>query len=61
VIPEHSKLIERIIVGLVACAISVDVLCAELPRLLPYLVALAVLFVVVRVVLFYTRNGDGRW
>ncbi len=54
--PEHHKLIERVIVGLVVCAVSVDVLSAELPRLLPYLVVLTVLFVVVRLVLFHTRK-----
>jgi hypothetical protein len=54
--PEHNKLIERVIVGLVACAISVDVLATELPRVMPYLVVLAVLFAVVRLVLFHTRK-----
>ncbi len=54
--PEHSKLIERVIVGLVACAISIDVLAAELPRVLPYLIVLVALFVVVRLVLFHTRK-----
>jgi hypothetical protein len=54
--PEHSKLIERIIVGLVACAISINILSAELPRIMPYIVILAVIFVVVRLVLFYTRD-----
>jgi hypothetical protein len=54
--PEHSKLIERIVVGLVACAISINILSAELPRIMPYLVMLAVIFVVVRLVLFHTRK-----
>jgi hypothetical protein len=54
--PEHSKLVERVIVGLVACAISVNVLSTELPHLMPYLVILAVIFVVVRLVLFHTRK-----
>ena len=53
--PEH-KLIERVVIGLVATSISVDVLSAELPRVMPYLVVLTVLFVVVRVVLFYTNR-----
>jgi hypothetical protein len=53
---ENRKLIERLIVGLVACAISVDVLASELPRVMPYLVVLAVIFVVVRLVLFHTRK-----
>ena len=54
--PEHSKLIERCVVGLVACTISLDILSAVLPPLLPYLVVLTVLFVLVRLVLFHTRN-----
>jgi hypothetical protein len=54
--PEHSKLIERVVVGLVAGAISVDVLATELPRVMPYLIVLAAIFVVVRLVLFYTRD-----
>jgi hypothetical protein len=54
--PEHSKLIERVVVGLVVCAISIDVLTAELPRVMPYLVILTVIFVVVRLVLFHTRK-----
>lgn len=53
--PEH-KLIERVIIGLVATAISVNVLSVELPRVMPYLVVLVVLFVVVRLVLFYTNR-----
>jgi hypothetical protein len=53
---EKQKLIERIVVGLVACAVSVDVLSAELPRVMPYLVVLAVIFVVVRLVLYHTRR-----
>ena len=52
----EQKLIERVIVGLVVTAISVDVLSAELPRVMPYLVVLVVLFVVVRLVLFYTNK-----
>jgi hypothetical protein len=53
---EKHKLIERAVVGLVACAISVDVLSAELPRLVPYLIVLTVIFVIVRLVLFHTRK-----
>jgi hypothetical protein len=52
--PEH-KLIERVIVGLVAAAISINVLATELPRVLPYLVVLAVVVVVVRLVWWYTQ------
>jgi hypothetical protein len=54
--PEHSKLIERVILGLVAAAISINVLASELPRVMPYLVVLGVIFVVVRLVLFHTRK-----
>jgi hypothetical protein len=53
---EKQKLIEHIVIGLVATAISVNILSAELPRIMPYLVILAVIFVVVRLVLFYTRD-----
>ena len=54
--PEHTKLIERVIVGLVACSIAVNVLSAELPRILPDIVVLAVVFVAVRLVLFHARK-----
>jgi len=53
---EPQKLIERLVVGLVAAAISIDVLSSELPRVMPYLVVLAVIFVIVRLVLFHTRK-----
>jgi hypothetical protein len=44
------------IVGLVAAAISIDVLTTDLPRVLPYLIVVAVVFVAVWLVLFYTRE-----
>ena len=51
------RLWERFILGLVAAAISIDVLLAtELPRVLPYLIVLAVIFIVLRLVLFHTRK-----
>jgi hypothetical protein len=53
---EKQKLIERIVVGLVATAISVDILASELPRVLPYLIVVAVIFVIVRLVMFHTRD-----
>jgi hypothetical protein len=53
---EKPKLIERVVVGVVACAIGVQVLVADLPRLLPYLIILAVIFIAVRLVLFHTRK-----
>jgi hypothetical protein len=55
-VPEPTKLIERIIIGLVASAISINILAAELPRLMPYLIVLAVIFVVIRLVFFHTRK-----
>jgi len=54
--PEKSKAIEHAVVGLVATAVSVDVLATELPRVLPYLIILAALIVLVRLVLFHTRK-----
>jgi hypothetical protein len=53
---EKQKLIERVIVGLAACAISIDVLATELPRVMPYLIVLAVIFVIVRLVVMYTNR-----
>jgi hypothetical protein len=53
---EKQKVIERLVIGLVASAVSVDALAAELPRVMPYLIALAVIFVIVRLVLFHTRK-----
>lgn len=54
--PEKQKTIEHAVVALVATAISIDILSTELPRVLPYLVVLAVLVVIVRLVLFHTRR-----
>jgi hypothetical protein len=53
---ENRKLIERAIIGLIATAISIDVLATELPRVLPYLVVLGVIVIIVRLVLFHTRK-----
>jgi len=53
---DKHKLIEQTIIGLVVSAISTDILATELPRLMPYLVVLAVIFVIVRLVLFHTRK-----
>ena len=52
--PEH-KLIERIVVGLVATSVSVDVLSVELPRVMPYLVVLGVVVGVLRLIWWYTQ------
>jgi hypothetical protein len=53
---DKHKTIEKAVIGLVATAISIDVLATELPRLLPYLVVLAAIVIVVRLVLFHTRK-----
>lgn len=53
---DKSKQLERAIVGLVAVAVSIDVLATELPRVLPYLVVLAVIVVIVRLVFFHTQR-----
>jgi len=53
--PEKHKTIERAVVGLVATAISIDVLATELPRVLPYLVILAVIVTIVRLIWWYTQ------
>jgi hypothetical protein len=44
------------IVGLVAAAVSIDVLATELPRVMPYLTVVAVVFIIIRLV-FYHTNG----
>jgi hypothetical protein len=54
---DNHKPLERLIAWLVAGAISIDVLATELPRVMPYLIILAVIFMVVRLVLYHT----GRW
>jgi hypothetical protein len=53
---EKHKHIERAVIGLVVCAISVDVLATTLPLVMPYLVVLAVIYVIVRLVLYHTRQ-----
>jgi hypothetical protein len=53
---DSHKQIERVVGGLVACAISVDVLAAELPRVLPYVGVLAVIYIIVRLVLYHTNK-----
>jgi hypothetical protein len=53
---EKHKLIERCVVGLVACAISVDVLSTELPRVMPYLVVLAVIYIIIRLIIYHTNK-----
>jgi len=53
---EKHKLIERAVIGLVASAIAIDVLATELPRVIPYLIILAVIFVILRVVWFATNR-----
>jgi hypothetical protein len=53
---DNHKQIERIVIGLIASAISINVLATELPRVMPYLIVLAVIYVIVRLVLFHTRD-----
>ncbi len=53
---EKQKYIEKAVLGLVACAIAVDVLATTLPLVMPYLVALAAIFVILRLMLFHTRK-----
>lgn len=53
---EKQKLIERVVVGLVASAIAVNILAVELPRIMPYLVALAVIYIAIRIALYHTRD-----
>ncbi|HSZ12651.1 MAG TPA: hypothetical protein VK790_01280 [Solirubrobacteraceae bacterium] len=53
---DNHKQIERVVIGLVAAAISINVLATELPRVMPYLIVLAVIYVIVRLVLFHTRD-----
>jgi hypothetical protein len=53
---EKQKFLERVVVGLVAAAIAMDVLATELPRVVPYIAVLAVIYVIVRLVLFHTRD-----
>lgn len=53
---DDHKFIERAIVALAASAIAIDVLASELPRLMPYLIVLAVIYIIVRIVLFHTRD-----
>jgi hypothetical protein len=52
----HKPSWERIIAWLVVGAVSLQILADVLPRLLPALVVLAIIFVVVRLVLFHTRK-----
>lgn len=53
---EKQKLAEKAVIGLAVTAVSTDILATELPRVLPYLIVLAVIVVVVRLVLFHTRK-----
>lgn len=53
---EKQKLAEKAVIGLVVATVSINILATELPRVLPYLVVLAVIFVIVRLVLFHTRD-----
>jgi hypothetical protein len=50
--------IERVITGLVVAAIALSLLAAYLPRVFPYVAAVAVIGIVARLAWFYT---GGRW
>jgi hypothetical protein len=52
----HQPSWERLLAWLVVAAISLQILASVLPRLLVPLIILAVIFVIVRLVLFHTRN-----
>jgi len=45
---------ERLLWSLIATVIGLEVLAAVLPRVMPYLIVLAAIFIVIRLVLFYT-------
>ncbi|HEY4812691.1 MAG TPA: hypothetical protein VIH71_16715 [Solirubrobacteraceae bacterium] len=53
---EKQKLAEKAVIGLVAAAISINILATELPHVIPYLVVLAVIWIVVRIVLYHTKD-----
>lgn len=53
---EKQKLAEKAVIGLVVAAVSLQILAGVLPRVTPDLVVLAIIFVVVRLVLFHTRK-----
>jgi hypothetical protein len=54
--PEKQKTIEHAIVGLVATAIAVNVLTTELPRVLLYLVILAAVIGLLRLIWWFTQH-----
>lgn len=47
---------ERLLAWLVVAAIGLQVLASTLPRLLAPIVVLAVIFVIVRLTIYHTRN-----
>ncbi len=53
---EKQKLIEKAVIGLVASAIAINILAVELPRVMPYLVVLVVIWIIVRIILYHTRD-----
>jgi hypothetical protein len=52
----HQPSWERLVWWLIAAVIGLELLASVLPRLLVPLVVLAVIFVIVRLVLFHTRK-----
>lgn len=53
---DKSKLIERLIIGLVVSVIGPETLASVLPHVLVPLVVLATVVVIVRLVFFHTRR-----
>jgi hypothetical protein len=52
----HPPSWERLVLYLIGAAVSLQMLAGVLPRLLVPIVVLAVIFVIVRLVLFHTRH-----
>jgi uncharacterized membrane protein YhhN len=52
----HQPSWERLLAWLVVSAVSLHILAAVLPRLLVPIVVLAMIFVIVRLVLFHTQR-----
>jgi hypothetical protein len=53
---DKQKLVEKAVIGLAVASISVNILATELPKVMPYLIVLAMLFIVVRLVLYHTNK-----
>lgn len=53
---DKQKLAEQAVIGLVVASVSINTLTTELPKVMPYLIVLAMLFIVVRLVLYHTNK-----